>query len=126
MATTGAKPRICLIDDEKDFTDLTGALLRLNGFEVDAYNRPVAGLAAARNGSFDAVVADIMMPDLDGIALLRSLREGAGESLKLFALSAKKLTDEDRHFLLTNKIQVIRKPFDPRRFVEMLRTALLS
>ena len=116
--------RICLIDDEPDFTDITGTLLEFQGYEVKTYNDPREGLDAVNAGSFDAVVIDIMMPHMDGLTLMRSLRSGAYGKSPLFALSAKRLSDEERKFLLTNEIHFVPKPFEPRRLVELIGKAL--
>ncbi|MBI5596583.1 MAG: response regulator transcription factor [Elusimicrobia bacterium] len=116
--------RICLIDDERDFTELAGTLLGFQGYAVTTYNDSQEGLAAVQGASFDAVVVDIMMPKMDGISVMRSLRQTGHEKGPLFALSAKRLSDEERKFLLTNNIHFVQKPFEPRRLVELIREAL--
>ena len=122
MAT---EKKIALIDDEKDFTELTGSLLGFHGFQVVTFNNPVEGLERLKKESFDAVVADIMMPQMNGLELLEKLRKTkAYAKTPLFALSAKKLTDKDRKFLLVNDIHFVQKPFEPRRLVEMIRGVL--
>ncbi|MDE2290765.1 MAG: response regulator transcription factor [Elusimicrobia bacterium] len=115
--------RVCLIDDERDFTDLTGTLLSFHGYDVKSYNDPNEGLEAVKKGSYDVVVVDIMMPLLDGLTLMRELREGKHHNSALFALSAKKLSDEERKFLLANDIHFVPKPFEPRRLVELIKKA---
>lgn len=116
--------RICLIDDERDFTELAGTLLGFQGYTVVTYNDSKEGLAAVRNANFDAVVVDIMMPQMDGLTVMRALRQSGHEKAPLFALSAKRLSDEERKFLLTNDIHFVQKPFEPRRLVELIREAL--
>ena len=121
-----AGKRICLIDDEADFTELTGTLLGFHGYDVSTYNNPVEGLQEATKTSFDALVVDIMMPELDGLSIMRTLREGAYPSTPLFALSAKRLSDDERKFLLEKKIHYVQKPFEPRRLVDLIAKALVS
>ncbi|MBI3299691.1 MAG: response regulator [Elusimicrobia bacterium] len=116
--------RICLIDDEEDFTDITGTLLQFQGYEVKTFNDPRDGLNAVNAGGFDAVVVDIMMPHMDGLSLMRTLRAGTYGKNPMFALSAKRLSDEDRKFLLTHDIHFVPKPFEPRRLVELIGKAL--
>lgn len=120
----GTAKRICLIDDEKDFTELAGTLLGFQGYAVTTYNDSKEGLAAVQSSDFDAVVVDIMMPNMDGITVMRTLRQAGHEKAPLFALSAKRLSDEERKFLLTNDIHFVQKPFEPRRLVELIREAL--
>lgn len=120
-----ANKRICLIDDEADFTELTGTLLGFHGYDVSTFNNPVEGLAEAAKSSFDALVVDIMMPELDGLSVMRALRGGAYPSAPLFALSAKRLSDDERKFLLENKIHYVQKPFEPRRLVDLIGKAFI-
>ena len=70
----GGGKRICLIDDEKDFTELTGTLLGFNGFDVVTVNNPIEGLELVQKDSFDAVVIDIMMPQMNGLEVMEKLR----------------------------------------------------
>lgn len=118
--------RICLIDDEHDFTELTSTLLGFHGYQVTTYNDPVSGLDEASKAAFDALVVDIMMPELDGLSVMKALRAGAYKETPLFALSAKRLSDEERKFLLENKIHYVQKPFEPRRLVDLIGKAFSS
>lgn len=67
-------PRILVVDDEKTITDLVGIYLRNEGYDVTlAYT----GADAARLilvQEFDLAVLDIMLPDVDGFELLRTIR----------------------------------------------------
>jgi DNA-binding response OmpR family regulator len=121
-----AGKRICLIDDEADFTELTGTLLGFHGYDVATYNNPIEGLAEASKSSYDALVVDIMMPELDGLSVMRALRGGAYPDVPIFALSAKRLSDDERKFLLENKIHYVQKPFEPRRLVDLIAKAFSS
>ncbi len=117
-------PKVCLIDDEIDFTELTGTLLSLQGYEVTSFNDPALGLAAIKAGGFDAVVVDLMMPTLDGFSIMRAIRKDSMTQAPVFALSAKKLSDEERRFILDHGVTFVQKPFEPRRLVELIRRTL--
>jgi len=117
--------KVFLIDDEKDFTELTGTLLGFHGFQVETNNNPIEGLEKLKKTPFDAVVIDIMMPQMSGLKVMETLRGlDAYAKAPLFALSAKKLSDAERKFLLTSGIHFIQKPFEPRRLVDLIREAL--
>lgn len=119
------KKKICLVDDEADFTELLGALLGFNGFEVEAENEIVDGISRLKTTPFDAIVLDLMMPGMDGLELVRVLRGTAvHKNTPLFVLSAKEIGDDERTYLLTEKAHFVAKPFDPRRLVELIRAAL--
>lgn len=66
--------KIIVIDDDVAVTDLLSVLLRSNGFDVVATNNSVEGLALIKNGGFDLVVLDLMMPEIDGWEICKEVR----------------------------------------------------
>jgi two-component system OmpR family response regulator len=72
--TGAASLKILLVEDDEDNRDLMAELLRLDGHAVEPVGDAAAALAAAARGVFDAVVADVGLPDMDGLALARELR----------------------------------------------------
>ena len=66
---------ILLVEDEEALANYLQRELRENGHAVDFVNRGDLGLAAARDGNFDLLIADRMLPGLDGLSLVRNLRE---------------------------------------------------
>lgn len=117
--------KVLLIDDEADMTELVSAVLRLNGFEVEAVNDPQVGLARLREKKFDAVTVDLMMPGVTGLTLIREIRDILkADDGPLFVISAKTLIDDERKFLLTSRIHFIQKPFSPRRLVQLIKDSL--
>lgn len=68
-------PRVLLVDDDPLARLVTGSALQQAGFLVDTVEGGHAALARLRTESFDAVIVDAMMPDLDGFDLCRQVRE---------------------------------------------------
>ncbi|HWS76075.1 MAG TPA: response regulator, partial [Quisquiliibacterium sp.] len=66
--------RILVVEDQKDIADLIAMHLRDLGHTVDIVNDGGKGYQAARTGRYDLVVLDLMLPVLDGLDVLRSLR----------------------------------------------------
>lgn len=66
---------ILLVEDERALNDLLAENLRAHGYEVEQAFGGAAALEMARDGSFDVVVLDWMLPGMDGITVLRKLRE---------------------------------------------------
>jgi len=62
---------ILLVEDERALNDLLAENLRTHGYEVEQAFSGVAALEMARDGSFDVVVLDWMLPGMDGITVLR-------------------------------------------------------
>jgi DNA-binding NtrC family response regulator len=67
------KPRILVVDDERHQRDILKTILEGEGYEVTAAGNARQALEEARDGSFDAVLTDLKMPDQSGIDLLREL-----------------------------------------------------
>jgi len=66
---------ILLIDDDKSLTSLLSQYLQNDGFNVTVFNSGEAGLQYCLSHAIDILILDVMMPDLDGISLLRQLRQ---------------------------------------------------
>lgn len=75
----GAAIRILVIDDEPDVCDYLVMLLEKEGYAVDAESDPVAGLERFHAGDYHLVILDIMMPGMDGTAVLEQIRRGDRE-----------------------------------------------
>ena len=117
--------RIFMVDDESDFTELTGTLLGFHGFDVEACNDPIKAKDRLLAQKMDLVVTDLMMPGLDGFGLVDFLRQQPQyQAVPIIVLSAKILNDQERKFLLQNKVHFQTKPFEPHQLVDQVRHLL--
>jgi DNA-binding response OmpR family regulator len=66
--------KVLTIDDDSDMTELLAILLRSQGFEVMTANNGTDGVEAARNECPDIVILDLLMPEVDGWTVCRTLR----------------------------------------------------
>ena len=115
--------KILLIDDEVDFTELTGTLLRFHDFEVDVINESVKVDESLANGGYHLIVTDLMMPEVDGFKVVQKIRDlPEGSQTPIIVLSAKILSDEERKFIMQKEAHFIMKPFEPQDLVEKIRT----
>ena len=67
--------KILLVDDEADFLEALSERMRTRGMDVTTSTSAKDVLDTVEQGSFDAVVLDLMMPDVDGLEALRILKE---------------------------------------------------
>jgi EAL domain-containing protein (putative c-di-GMP-specific phosphodiesterase class I)/CheY-like chemotaxis protein len=67
--------RVLVVDDEPYIVGSFTRLLQAEGYEVESANSGDEGLAKVQSGKFDVVVSDILMPRMDGMMLLRCIRE---------------------------------------------------
>ncbi len=72
--------RVLIVDDNEDVRRILALRLSLAGFEVSDAADGRAGLAALRGGSWDLVLLDLVMPELDGFEFLNELRTDAAAS----------------------------------------------
>src|SRR4051812_39016719 len=71
MPTPARSGRLLVVDDEVELMTALCESLREEGYDAVGYPDPAAGLAALRDGEFDVLLSDLMMPGTDGIQLLR-------------------------------------------------------
>ncbi|HLD73366.1 MAG TPA: response regulator [Bdellovibrionota bacterium] len=120
------KKRILVIDDEPDITMLLSSLLEFHDYIVRTMNDPTLVMETLENEKFDLICTDIMMPNLDGFALIKKIREREKNKVtKLIAVSAKEFSDEEYHFLVDNKVLIIKKPYDPQDLVNKINTMFI-
>ncbi|HWD08069.1 MAG TPA: response regulator, partial [Actinomycetota bacterium] len=85
--------RILVVDDEPSITDAVSTALRYEGFEVTEAGGGREALKMAGSFKPDLIVLDVMLPDLDGLALTRRLRNDGVRTPILF-LTAKDATED--------------------------------
>jgi len=72
----GFAPTILIVDDDQDTRSIFEKFLRRDGMQVVTAESGKEGLAAFRDRSIDLVLLDLLMPEIDGLAVLRQIREG--------------------------------------------------
>ena len=119
------KIRMLVLDDDEDITLLARSVLTMHGYDVTECNDPVAALEIVVSTSFDLIVADIMMPEMDGVSFIRQAREVApSEDTRYAVLTANKLSEEDRRTIFDLDAEIMTKPFVPIHLVERVAELL--
>jgi two-component system KDP operon response regulator KdpE len=116
------KPRILVIDDEPQMHRFLDPALTAAGFEALRADNGADGLRAIAQGSPDAVVLDLGLPDMDGKDLLRAAR--AFYAGPMLVLSAREREAEKIATLDLGADDYIQKPFGVGEFLARLRVAL--
>jgi len=103
--------RILLVDDESDVCFVLEKVLGEYGFAVDSYENPKLALEKFKSHSYDLVILDIKMPELNGFALYREIKRLDKKVKVCFLTAAEKYHDtySDIFSSLPNKY-FIRKP----------------
>ncbi|HAA27040.1 MAG TPA: two-component system response regulator [Cyanobacteria bacterium UBA8553] len=118
--------RILVIDDEINLcTVIQACLENLGGWETLTALSGREGLAIAQTQQFDAILLDVMMPDIDGIALWRELQNNsATQAIPVILLTAKVQSTDIAQFAKLGVAGVIAKPFDPLTLAEQVASTL--
>jgi DNA-binding response OmpR family regulator len=115
--------KILVVEDEPAIAMGLRDDLRLEGFEVEVASDGVVAERRAREGGFDLVLLDVMLPGKDGFAVCRSLRE-AGIAIPIIVLTAKSQEVDRVLGLELGADDYVTKPFSPRELVARIRAVL--
>jgi len=115
-------PRILLIDDDVQLGEPLAAYFSRFDLEVVQATRPSEGLARLREGDFDAVILDVMLPEQDGFAVCRAIR--AESDLPVVMLTARGEVMDRVVGLELGADDYLPKPFEPRELVARITTVL--
>ena len=112
-----------MIEDDESLSSMVGEYLGNAGLEVTAKPTAADGLEALRGSApFDALILDLMLPDLDGFELCRQIR--AGSDIPILMLTARGEATDRIVGLELGADDYLPKPFDPRELLARLRAVL--
>ena len=112
--------RLLLAEDEKDLSKALVAILMHNNYSVDAVYDGEEALTYLENEIYDGVILDIMMPKLDGIAVLKKIRQ-QGNDVPVLMLTAKSEIDDRVLGLDSGADDYLGKPFDTKELLARIR-----
>ncbi|WP_332776840.1 response regulator transcription factor [Polaromonas sp.] len=115
-------PRILLIDDDEHLAAPLAAYLARFELVLESATRPSAGLALLRATAYDAVILDVMLPEMDGFALCREIRKES--DIPIVMLTARGDVMDRVVGLELGADDYLPKPFEPRELVARLQTIL--
>ena len=113
MAPTGERPWVLVVDDENIIAQLIADVLGGEGYEVDTAPHGLAALDRLAVRTYDAILSDLRMPELDGLGLFREIEQRYPDLLHHFVF----ITGTSEHtdyqgFIDDVKVPVLTKPFD--------------
>ena len=122
LAPTIAPPTIALVDDDRNILTSVSIGLQAEGFIVRMYSDGATALKALTDNPPDLAVVDIKMPRMDGMELLRRLREKS--ALPVIFLTSKDTEIDEALGLAMGADDYIGKPFSQRLLIERIRAIL--
>jgi two-component system response regulator ChvI len=116
------KSTIALVDDERNILTSLGIALEAEGYKVRTYSDGAAALEALTEETADLAILDIKMPRMDGMELLRRLRQQT--DMPVIFLTSKDEEIDELFGLKMGADDFIRKPFSQRLLVERVKAVL--
>jgi DNA-binding response OmpR family regulator len=118
--------RILLIEDDRRLAEMVTNYLGEFGFAVTAAGGGGAGIALHRRESFDALILDLMLPDMDGLEVCRHIRaqNGSDANAPILMLTARGDAMDRVVGLELGADDYLAKPFEPRELLARLRSLL--
>ena len=117
--------RILLAEDERSLSRAVIALLEKNNYSADAVYDGQEALEYLEAGNYDALILDLMMPKMDGLTVLRTLRE-QGNPIPVLILTAKSEVDDKVLGLDTGANDYLTKPFSTQELLARIRAMTRS
>lgn len=112
--------KIIVIDNDNKLTDLLKDYLKKYNYTVVSYDNPVDALAHLRNNSYDLMILDFMLPDMDGFETLKELRKT--NEIPVIMLTARGETTDKIVGLELGADDYLSKPFEPRELVARIQS----
>ena len=114
---------LLVVDDELFLRDAVAASLRFLGFDVTAAGNGTDALRLARDRTFDLLILDVLLPDIDGFEIVRRLRRD-GNRVPVIFLTAKDAQDDKVTGLTIGGDDYMTKPFGLEELAARVRTVL--
>ena len=114
--------KVLLIDDEQDFLDVMSERMEARSIDVSTASSAREGLEKAAAGSFDIVILDLMMPEMDGIETLRILKE-KNPDLEVILLTGHATIKQGIEAMKLGALDLLEKPADLNELTEKIHAA---
>lgn len=119
----GTPVRVLVVDDESNLTELLSMALRYEGWEIKSAATGTSAVKTSKEFKPDAVVLDMMLPDFDGMEVLRRLRDD-DPTLPVLFLTARDSVEDRVAGLTAGGDDYVTKPFSLEEVVARVRALL--
>src|SRR6056297_1072522 len=114
--------KVLIIDDEQDFTDALAERMTTRGMTVSTSSSAIEGLKNVEEHSFDVVVLDLQMPEMDGIETLKVLKKKKPE-LQVILLTGHATVEKGIEAMKLGAMDLLEKPADMTTLTEKIKKA---
>ncbi len=114
--------KILLVDDEQDYIDTLAERMRTRGMDVKTATSPKAALKLVEEETFDAVVLDLQMPEMDGLEALKILKKKRPE-LQVILLTGHATVEKGIEAMKLGAMDLVEKPADLSTLTDKINKA---
>ena len=114
--------KILLIDDEEDFLAVMSDRMKARNMQVSTASSAKEGLEKAASGNFDAVILDVMMPEMNGIDALKILKD-KNPDLEVILLTGHATIKQGIEAMKLGALDLLEKPADINALTEKIHAA---
>ena len=114
--------KVLLVDDEQDFLEALAERMRARGMDVTTTTSAEDALKMAAEGTYDAIVLDLMMPEMDGLEVLKALKNRIPE-IQVILLTGYATLNKGIEAMKLGAMDFIEKPADLKVLTEKIKTA---
>lgn len=114
--------KVLLVDDEEDFLQVLSERMTNRGIEVSTATSATEAIRIAENESFDAIIVDLMMPEMDGLEALKLIKEKKPES-QVILLTGHATVDKGIEAMKLGAMDFLEKPADLSQLTEKIKKA---
>jgi len=120
----GSRGKILIIDDEELICKSLGLLLKSQGYEVQSRHIAMEGINEARTGEYDVILVDLVMPEIDGLSILKRIRDNDEQAVVIIITgypTAGSLEEARKR----GSYDYIVKPFNVERLTTLIEKAVI-
>jgi DNA-binding NtrC family response regulator len=114
--------KVLLVDDEKDFIETLAERMRTRGMKVETTTSPKDAIKKTEKESFDVIVLDLMMPEMDGLKTMSALRE-KNPDLQIILLTGHATVEKGVAAMKLGAVDFLEKPIDLAVLNEKIKKA---
>jgi CheY-like chemotaxis protein len=122
----GRRLRILVAEDNTVNQEIIAAVLKHDGHDVDIVANGLEAIDNVKSFSYDVILMDIHMPELDGVAATREIRSLSGDAAKtpIIALTADAMAGDQEKYMSLGMNDYVSKPVEPRLLFSIIRRCL--
>jgi DNA-binding NtrC family response regulator len=114
--------KVLIVDDEKDFLDLISQRLEARDMKVSTADRAKDALSMLEKESYDAVVLDLQMPEMDGLEALKRIKE-KNPDVQVILLTGHATVEKGVEAMKLGAMDLIEKPADLATIIDRIKRA---